>query len=161
VRGETFGAECLARMLGADVAAVPEPDIRAPDAISRTVGRIAFGLAVVATVLPWSRFGPGSAPFGAWSRSARWSVIAALAAMSGLALALAQRRERLRTRSWDTVVTALGALVVTAALLSILFPPAFSRPWLGPWAAVASGAVAAGASFVAARTASAPSAVRI
>jgi len=161
VRGETFGAECLTRVLGADVTSVPESQPRAPDAVSRTVARVAFGLAVAATVLPWSRFGPGSAPFGAWSRSARWSLIAALAAIAGLVLALAQSRAWMRTPRWDAVVTTLGAAVVTASLLSVLFPPAFSRPWLGPWAAVASGAVAAGASFVAGRTATTRTTVRI
>jgi len=161
VRGETFGAECLTRVLGTDDISAPESPPRAPDAVSRTVARVAFGLAVAATVLPWSRFGPGSAPFGAWSRSARWSLIAALAAIAGLALVLAQRRARLRTPSWDAVVTALGTAVATASLLAVLFPPAFSRPWLGPWAAVASGAVAAGASFAASRTATAPTTVRI
>jgi low temperature requirement protein LtrA len=43
--------------------------------------------------------------------------------------------------------------VVVAALLSVLFPPAFSRPWLGPWFAVVFGIVACGTSILAARTA--------
>jgi uncharacterized membrane protein YeiB len=115
---------------------------------------------VLATVLPWSRFGPGSEPFGAWSRSARWSVVAALAAVAGLVLALLRRRGRAWTPRWQGIVTALAVTVVIASSLSLLFPPAFSRPWIGPWAAIAAGSVAAGASFVAGRTAATPATVR-
>jgi hypothetical protein len=43
-------------------------------------------------------------------------------------------------------------MVSVAALLSVLFPPPFSRPWLGPWFAFAFGALACAASLVAART---------
>jgi hypothetical protein len=121
---------------------------------------IAFGFAVLATVVPWSRFGPGSDTFGAWSRSARWSVVAALAAVVGLVLALAQHRGRSRTARRDATVTALAVTVVIASSLSLLFPPAFSRPWIGPWTALAAGSVAAAASFVAGRTAATPAAVR-
>jgi hypothetical protein len=60
---------------------------------------------------------------------------------------------RLREPAWDVTIAGLGALVVVASLLSVLFPPAFSRPWLGPWFAVAAGAVACGTSILAARTA--------
>ncbi|MCI0633421.1 MAG: hypothetical protein L0206_05810 [Actinobacteria bacterium] len=121
---------------------------------------IAFGFAALATMVPWSRFGPGSDAFGAWSRSARWSVVAGLAAVAGLGLALAQHRGRSRTARRDAIVIALAVTVVIASSLSLLFPPAFSRPWIGPWAALAAGSVAAAASFVAGRTAATPAAVR-
>lgn len=161
VRGETYGAECLAQALGTDVAIELESPPRARDAVSRTIARIAFGLALAATVLPWSRFGPGSGLFGAWSRSGFWSLVAALAAIAGLALALAQRQARLRTHGWDVVVAALGVAVAAASVLSVVLPPAFSRPWLGPWVAGAFGAVAAGASIVVARTGIGPSTVHV
>jgi ABC-type Fe3+-siderophore transport system permease subunit len=90
--------------------------------------------------------------FGAWTRSGHWSLVAAIAAIAGLALTGARLVSRLREPAWDVTIAGLGALVVVASLLSVLFPPAFSRPWLGPWFAVAAGAVACGTSILAART---------
>jgi hypothetical protein len=155
-----FGSECLPGIIGADAPTGSEVAPRPRDAISRTIATIAFGAAVFATVLPWSRFGPGSDAFGAWSRSARWSQLAALAAVAGLVLALAQRGGRWRSSRGDAVVIMLAVAVVIASSLSLVFPPAFSRPWIGPWVAVVGGSVAAGASIVAARTASTPVTVR-
>jgi protein-S-isoprenylcysteine O-methyltransferase Ste14 len=87
--------------------------------------------------------------------------VAALAAIVGLALVTARRRPRLRNPTWDVVAASLGALVVVASLLSVLFPPPFSRPWLGPWFAVVFGASACAASIVAARTAEEPTSASI
>ena len=160
VRGQTFGAECRVSVLGPEVAASADTEPRHPDARARSVARIGFVLATLATVLPWSRFGPGSEAFGAWSRSGRWSVGAGIAALLGLAMSFAQRSSRLRTPGWDVAVAMLGAAVTIGSLLSVAYPAAFSRPWLGPWVAAASGAVACAATVVAART-SAPSVVRV
>jgi hypothetical protein len=151
VRGETFGAECLSDVLGPDVADAIDPGPRA-DLAPRVLALAAFGMAVLATALPWSRFGPGSGAFGAWTRSGRWSLVAASAAIAGLALTVARLLSRLRHPRWDVAIASLGALVTVAALLSVLFPPAFSRPWLGPWFAVVTGAVACGTSIIAARS---------
>lgn len=156
-----FGAECLSEVLGSDAPSEPETDPRPADAPARTVSRIAFALSVLATLLPWSRFGPGSEPFGAWSRSARWSIVAGAVAIAGLALSLAQRRPGLRTPGWDAVAAGLGAAVAVASLFAILFPPAFSRPWLGPWVAAASGILACGACVVAGRVTERPASIRI
>lgn len=160
VRGKTYGAECLVSVLGPEAAAGAQTPLRAPDARARSVARIAFALATLATMLPWSRFGPGSEAFGAWSRSGRWSVLAGLAAVLGLALSLAQRSARLRTPGWDVAVAMTGAVVVIGSILSVAFPAAFSRPWLGPWVAAVAGALACGATLVAAG-ADTPSSVRV
>ncbi|HEY7659807.1 MAG TPA: hypothetical protein VIC58_04340 [Actinomycetota bacterium] len=158
VRGETYGGECLGTVLGANApAAEVEPRPARP---SRTLTRVAFGVAVAATLLPWSRFGPGSEALGAWSRSARWSLVAAAAAIAGLAISLAQRSERRQTAVWDVTVAMLGAVVVLASLFAVLFPPDFSRPWLGPWVAAGAGAVACGAAVIAGRMTTSPSTVR-
>ena len=161
VRGEIFGTECLADVLGPDAADAADPKGRRPDRAIRTFALAGFGVAVLATALPWSRFGPGSGAFGAWTRSGHWSLVAALAAVAGLALTTSRLLSRLRTPGWDMAIVSLGALVVVASLLSMLFPPPFSRPWLGPWFAVVSGAVACGTSILAARTARETSAVGI
>jgi hypothetical protein len=153
VRGETFGTECLADVLGPDAAETTDPTRPSPDRGIRTFALAAFGLAVLATALPWSRFGPGSDAFGAWTRSGHWSLVAALAAIAGLGLTGARLVSRLAEPAWDVAIAGLGALVVVASLLSVLFPPAFSRPWLGPWFAVAAGVLACATSILAARIA--------
>jgi len=161
VRGENFGSECLADVLGPDAADATDPSTPRPDRGVRTLALAAFGLAVLATALPWSRFGPGSGAFGAWTRSGHWSLVAALAAIGGLVITAARLRSRLQELGWDVAIAGLGALVVVAALLSVLFPPAFSRPWLGPWFAVVFGAMACGTSILTARSARKTSAVGI
>jgi ABC-type Fe3+-siderophore transport system permease subunit len=161
VRGQNFGTECLADVLGPDAVEATDPMRPSPDRRIRTFAFAAFGLAVLASALPWSRFGPGSDAFGAWTRSGHWSLVAALAAIAGLALTGARLLARLRDPAWDVAIAGLGALVVVASLLAVLFPPAFSRPWLGPWFAVAAGAVACGTSILAARAARETSAVGI
>ena len=161
VRGQVYGAECLSEVLGSEAPAEPQQGARDADASPRTVARMAFAAAVVATVLPWSRFGPGSEAFGAWGQTARWSIVAGVAAIAGLVLTLAQRRPRLRTPRWETLAATSGAMVVLAAVFALLFPPAFSHPWLGPWVAVAAGTVACGASVVAARASRRPATMSI
>ncbi len=152
VRGKTYGAECLSEVLGPDAPEPAESRVPRPDRAVRLLTLAAFGLAVFATALPWSRFGPGSDAFGAWTRSGLWSLVAALAAIAGLLLAAARWRPHLRDPGWDLIVAGLGTLVAVASLLSVLFPPPFSRPWLGPWFALAFGALAGAASIIAART---------
>ncbi len=153
VRGKTYGTECLPEVLGPDAPGHAESRVPRPDRAIRTVLQAAFALAVLSTALPWSRFGPGSDAFGAWTRSGVWSLVAALAAIAGLVLSAARWQPHLRDPGWDLVVAGLGALVAVASLLSVLFPPPFSRPWLGPWFAFAFGALACAASLVAARSA--------
>ena len=161
VRGENFGSECLADVLGTDAGDASAMSTPRPDRGIRTFALAAFGVAVLATALPWSRFGPGSGAFGAWTRSGHWSLVAALAAIAGLVLTAGRVRSRLLDPGWDVAIAGFGGLVVVASLLSVLFPPAFSRPWLGPWFAVFFGTVACGSSILAARTARQTSAADI
>lgn len=152
VRGEAYGTECLPEILGPDAPHPTESTVHRPDRVIRMLTQLAFGLAVLATALPWSRFGPGSGAFGAWTRSGLWSLVAGSAAIAGLVLAAARWR-RVRDMRWDVVLATLGALVAVASLLSVLFPPPFSRPWLGPWFAFAFGTLACTTSILALRTA--------
>lgn len=110
------------------------------------LARIAFAIAVLATILPWSRFGAGAEPFGAWGRSPKWSLVAAIAAVAGLSLSLARRFAPRAGPAWDVVLALAGAVVVAASGLALLRPPEFTSPWLGPWAALVAGLIAAGAS---------------
>ena len=153
VRGQTFGSECLSTVLGSDAPASVEHVEARRDRVIRVVALVAFGAAALSTTLPWSRFGPGSGAFGAWTRAGRWSLLAAAAAAAGLVLAIVSLARPEPSRSRDLTCAVLGGAVALAASLSVLFPPAFSRPWLGPWAALVAGFIACGASVVAVRSA--------
>jgi hypothetical protein len=147
VRGQAYGSECLQGVLGADAPAAVEHGDARPDLAIRTLTAVAFGAAILATTLPWSRFGPGSGAFGAWTRAGRWSLLAAAAAVAGLVLSIVSLGRPEPGRRRDVALVILGGAVAVASVMSVIFPPAFSRPWLGPWVAVVTGALAFGASF--------------
>jgi hypothetical protein len=151
VRGRALGVECLASALGPDTR-VPEPVVREPGSTARTVARAAFALAVVASILPWSRFGAGAGPFGAWVAAPRWSMIAAVASVAGLLVSFAQWWPRARSSGSDLASVVAGLLVAAGSLLAIAQPPDFTSPWLGPWVALAAGVAACLASVVALRS---------
>jgi hypothetical protein len=138
VRGLAYGAECVGTVIGEDRPVEPEaPRPRAPRRVA-----VGFGLALVATVPPWTTFGDGSRIFGAWSLSPRWALLAALAAALGLAAALVRLRRPRPDRRWDAVSIGLGVAVVAGAVLEWFRPPFPSRPSIVPWIAAAAGAFA-------------------
>ena len=146
VRGGTVGHECLTVALGPD-APTSEAPRRAPGWIVRWMTVGAFGLALLATALPWSRFGTGSGAFGAWGDEPRWSVLAAVASVGAFAASVVLRARP--SSSWAAAVVALGGAVAAASVLAIVLPPAFTAPWLGPYvAAAAAGAGVAAAASV-------------
>jgi hypothetical protein len=152
VRGRTLGAECLTAALGPD-APIPEIVEREAGAFSRTVARAAFALAVLATLLPWSRFGIGAEPMGAWARAPNWSMLAALSSVAGLGTVLGRRLTAGHDRVWDAVSAVAGGLVAVGSALALVRPPDFTSPWIGPWVALVAGIGAAGASIAAYRLA--------
>ena len=134
VRGEAIGAECLSAVLGDDgVPAAPERAHRPAAPFLALLGAL---VALAGTTLPWTRFGPGSGAFGAWSGTMRWSVGAAVAAVvtAALALALVVRYLRRVVRwGWFVLLTLPAAATGLAALLHAVNPPGFTRPWIGGW----------------------------
>ena len=148
MRGEVFGSECLAEVLGPEWAGPPRGvPIRRRDVPFDLTGA-AFFAAVVATVLPWTRFGGASGLFGAWGLSPfQWSSVSALGAAAGLLLWLGLRvAGRTGGRSGGFVLLALAAATATGSILHAYNPPPFTHAWLGPWVALGSAAVAGGTS---------------
>jgi asparagine N-glycosylation enzyme membrane subunit Stt3 len=148
VRGRVLGPECLAAAIGPDPS-IPEVPERDPGSSARAAAGVAFCLAALATVLPWSRFGPGSEPFGAWSGSPTWSMLAAAAAVAGLLLWVGRRFASDSPARWDVFLALAGTLVALASVLAILRPPPFTSPWLGPWVSLVAGVAGATASIAA------------
>ncbi len=140
VRGRVLGVECLAEALGPDSPLLePAPPRLRMSRVEAFTGW-ALGLEVAATMLPWARFGEGSGPFGAWGRSFRWSMVAAVSAALGLALWLlsrALRRPPGRLSAW--VQPLLASLMTAGSALALLRPPSFTHPWIGPWFALVAG----------------------
>ncbi len=150
VRGRVLGSECLAEALGTPLPALDEDAVGSGRAMRTTVG-LAFAVATLVTVLPWSRFGEGSSMFGAWGLSPRWSVLAAVAAVAGFVLWFVTRR-RPEWPATEAVLAVLGALVALGAMLAILRPPYATRLAVAPWIAVAAGLTALAASLFARRS---------
>lgn len=150
VRGQTLGAECLATILGPD-ARVPELAYPEPGAAARRVARWAFGLAVLSTLLPWSRVGVGSGAFGGWTDPPRWATVAAVAALVGLVLSVAQRLLGSLAPAWGAALAGTAALVVVGTALALWRPPDFSGTWLGPVVALPAGLAACAASLTVVR----------
>jgi hypothetical protein len=146
VRGRILGVECLASALGPD-APVPLVEEREPGWPARRVAAVAFAAAVIATVLPWSRFGRGAEVFGAWGTTPSWSVLVAVAAVAGLAASLLFRVWPHLVRTSEAMVAVAAVVVVAGSILALARPPAFTSPWLGPWVALGAGLAASGASF--------------
>ncbi len=146
-RGRVLGSECLAGVLGTTVASEsPTPPERGRF-LWGAIG-IGFAVATIATLLPWTRFGEGSGPFGAWGRTAEWSLLAAVAGTSGLVVWLIGSRSATRAGVvWIAIEGVLGAVVVLGAVLSAVNPPPFTRPWIGTWVACAGGAIVCGAAI--------------
>jgi hypothetical protein len=135
VRGVAYGNECLHLVLGEDRPFEDEaPAERAPSG-----ALIGFGIALAATVLPWTRFGEGDSPFGAWSLSPRWALLAAVASVLGLGVTLVARRRARPDPRWVIAEVAFGAAVVVGSVLEWLRPPFPSRPTVAPWIAAAGG----------------------
>jgi hypothetical protein len=138
VRGTIVGRECLASVLED---APPTDDVPSP--IRPRGGKLAlagFGLAVAVSLLPWSRFGDSSRYLGAWTP--HWSLIAAIAAVCGLAFAVFVTYRPRDPRIEATVYGLLGLLIAVAAFIQHRHPPILSEATYWPWVAVLGGILA-------------------
>jgi hypothetical protein len=141
IRGEAYGSECLSAVLGPDAPSDEPAPAPAIDRAMRWIAGVGFGVALLGTALPWSRFGVGSDRFGAWGQDLRWSLVVATSSVLGVTWWLAVLRMRERPRA-DELAIALAGLVILATLLAIWRPPPFTRTWLGPWVSGVGGLIA-------------------
>jgi hypothetical protein len=144
VRGDVIGPECLTSVLEEvpPPASVPAPLPPHGDWLTRA----GFGLVVILSVFPWSRFGEGSRFLGAWTL--HWSLLAALAGAAGLGVAFLVRRRPLDARVEIAAIALLATLVAVGALLHHFHPPLLSVPSASPLLAVAGAGLALlGAAF--------------
>jgi hypothetical protein len=148
VRGVAVGPECLAKVLDDAEPATPPP---APF-VTRTdpVGAVVFGLVILLSALPWSRFGAASGPFLAWT--IHWSLLAVGGAVLGLFVAVAPTRRRWSPTLEVGLQLALATLVAAGAFLHYDRPPPLSSPTIVPILAGLAAAIAAAGGVAKARS---------
>ena len=137
VRGTLVGAECLPAVLG-DAPAVDPGPVPVPPR-GRLLALAGFGLAVAASIFPWSRF-DGNGLFGAWAP--HWSLLAAVAAATGLIFTLAGFVRPLDRRVEAAGYAGLAAALIVASLLHRQHPPPLTEAAPAVWLALAGGALA-------------------
>jgi hypothetical protein len=135
VRGQVFGPECLAQVLGPDGATGPRPVPDRPRDLALDLVGIALLGAVLGSVLPWTRFGDPSGTFGGWGiYPQRWSSLASYSGLAGLGLwTWLKLRGRTATLGTALVLLLATTAIVAGAILHVLNPPPFTHAWLGPW----------------------------
>lgn len=126
VRGRVVGVECVASVLGEQ----QQPDGGRSWRRSELAVGVGLAAVVIASILPWTRFGVGSALLGGWDAVPSWSLLASAAGTA--ALVAWSALERRRRRGGDGVALAGGIVAAAAAFLAYIHPPPFTKPWVGP-----------------------------
>jgi hypothetical protein len=145
VRGRVLCTECARRVVGEPVREAARPR-RSRSRIPEASATILLGLALVATILPWDRFGALTGMFSAWRLSSgAWPFLACLliltaAVVSSVALL---RRWPAILRYSAPAYTALSATAVGAVGLALVRAPDFTSHTPAPYVALAAAAGAA------------------
>jgi hypothetical protein len=147
VRGRVVGVECVVSVLGEH----PQAVVGRGWSRSELAAGSGLGLVAIASVLPWTRFGVGSAFLGGWDAMPSWSLLASVAGVATFAVWWVVGRRR--RRGGDLVAMTGGAVAAAAALLGFIHPPPFTKPWIGPVVALVGGVIAAGGAALDARRA--------
>ena len=146
VRGSLLGSECLASVL--EDSPPPHRVDSRESPLGSWLAAAGFGLVLLLSVLPWSRYGNSSGIFGAWRP--HWSLVAVLAAVGGVLTALWLRR--LVDRSVEIAMYAGFALLVAiGAMLHAAHPPLLSKAALPPWLSLIGAALALAGAYAKAR----------
>jgi hypothetical protein len=142
VRGTIVGPECLAAVLdrAPDPLLVPPPISPLGDWLAQA----GFGVVLALSLLPWSRVGEGARVLGAWA--VNWSLLAAVGALAGLAVALFARHRSVDPRLTASAYAILAMTVALGALLHVVRPPLLAEASVLPvFALVGSAAALLGA----------------
>jgi hypothetical protein len=138
VRGQIIGPECLSKVL-----VDPPPPVQIPAVIPARAGQLiaaGFGLVLIASAFPWSRFGVSSRFFGAWT--SRWPFLAVGAAAVGLFLVILDRYRPVENRLGTLALFLLAVISLVAAVTAHRSPPLLSESTAWPLVAAGGAAVA-------------------
>jgi hypothetical protein len=148
VRGQVLCTECARRLVGEP--APPPAPARAPASRILDVGAASLlGAALLATLLPWQRFGTLTGAFSAWRISNPWPFLSSaliLTATMGAAVVLLRRWPLLLTYS-ALAYTVMAAGAAAAVSVALLRAPGFTSHTPAPYVVLigALGAAAVGA----------------
>ena len=143
VRGQVLCAECARRVVGEPIRG-PAPS-RAGSRLPDLVATILLGIALLATLVPWDRFGNLTGMLSAWRlRPDPWPLLAALMLLGATVAAGVVLVRRWPAVLWYSAAayTALGAAAALAVLVAVLRAPDFTSHTPAPYVAFA-GAVGA------------------
>ena len=138
VRGDLVGPECLSAVLDEIPPPAPVP-IRVPAAANWLVMG-GFGLIVVLSIFPWSRYGDSSGYLEAWG--VHWSLLAVAAGLAGFAAALWLARRPADPRIETALYAGLAVVVAIAAVLHLRRPPPLSASGVAPLIAIVAALIA-------------------
>jgi hypothetical protein len=156
VRGRVLCGECARRVVGDPASPAPPslgPGSRIPDAAAA----ILLSTALLATLVPWHRFGTLTGALSAWRlRPDPWPFLAGILLLAATALAwvVVVRRWPRLLRSSALAYTALAAAGTVAAGVAILRSPDFASHTPAPYVVLLSAVGAAIVGFVRLRRAS-------
>jgi len=139
VRGTIIGPECLSAVLDEGTSSSAPPTLVVPNR-GDALTILGFGIVVLVSVLPWSRFGDSSRFLAAWTL--HWSLIAVAAGLAGLVASLYTWRRHDRQLAASVVTGALGVVAFVTAQLHYQHPPPLSVGTPAPLIAVIGAAVA-------------------
>ncbi len=141
VRGRVVGAECLSTVVE-DPPPHAEP-LPPPRRRGHALAIAGFGIVLAASIFPWRQSAVASSGFGnAWTL--HWSLVGMIAAVLGLAAAIAGWRRALRPRAAAGIYAACAIVVLLATILDVARPPTLSSvAGAVPWRIVIVGAVLA------------------
>lgn len=140
VRGRVLCTTCAAREVGEPPPAVRE---RRRRSVPASVAVVLLGLALVATIPPWDRFGTALSP---WRPSVSpWRVLATVAVLLAFAAAAVALRRGPRTprRGTTAAYTVLAASGATAIAWQIVASPDYVAHTWAPYVMIALAAAAA------------------
>lgn len=139
VRGGIVGVECVEQVLGTP----PQPPVRPSRSLEGRLAGTGLVIAALASVFPWTRTGVGDGVFGGWDSVPSWSFAASALAVAVVVAWLGAGPSA--RRGAGTIAIGGGGLVLAAAAMAVIHPPFLTRPWLGPFVAIAGCLLAIGA----------------
>jgi hypothetical protein len=137
VRGRVLCAECARRVVGEPVRG-PAPSRSLGSRVPDLAAAILLGTALLATLLPWDRFGNLTGMLSAWRlRPDPWPLLAALMLLLATIAAgvVLLRRWPAILRYSTLAYTAMGAAAGLAVLVALLRAPDFTSHTPAPYVA--------------------------
>ena len=142
VRGGVLGVECIEQVLGTP----PQPPVRPSRGAATRLTGVGLAIAALASALPWTRTGVGDGVFGGWDSVPSWSFAASALAVASLVAWLVGGPSARRAAA--SAAIGGGVLVQVSAAMATIHPPFLTRPWLGPFVAIAGSVLAIAAAII-------------